>query len=107
DNNGQVASGSSLAALTLGLGGRWGDWGIAVTGSTQSAPVEMLTGTTSRIKLAIAKWVPQWDMAIGVASNLAQFSVGGATPLFTIQGGGVEAGATWVPSRENYRLGAA
>jgi hypothetical protein len=107
DNNGQVASGSSLAALTLGLGGRWHDWGIAVTGSTQNAPVDMLTGTTSRIKLAIAKWVPQWDMAIGVASNLAQFSVGGATPLFTIQGGGVEAGATWVPYRENYRLGAA
>ena len=107
DNNGQVTSGSGLAAVTLGLGGRWGDWGIAVTGSTQNAPVDMLTGTTSRIKLAIAKWVPQWDMAIGVASTIAQFSVQSTTPLFTIQGGGVEAGATWVPHRENFRVGAA
>jgi hypothetical protein len=107
DNNGQVTSGSGLAALTLGLGGRWHDWGVAVTGSTQNAPVDMLTGTTSRIKLAIAKWIPQWDMAIGVASNVAQFSVQSATPLFTIEGGGVEAGATWVPYRENFRLGAA
>lgn len=107
DNNGQVTSGSGLAALTLGLGGRWHDWGIAVTGSTQNAPVDMLTGTTSRIKLAIAKWIPQWDMAIGVASTLAQFSVQSTVPLFTIQGGGVEAGATWVPRRENFRVGAA
>jgi hypothetical protein len=107
DNNGQVTSGAGLAMLTLGLGGRWHDWGIAVTGSTQNAPVDNLTGTTSRIKLAIAKWIPQWDMAIGVASTLAQFSVQSATPLFTIQGGGVEGGVTWVPRRENFRVGVA
>lgn len=107
DNNGQVTSGSGLAALTLGLGGRWHDWGIALTGSTQNAPVDMLTGTTSRIELAVAKWIPQWDTAIGVASTIAEFSVQSATPLFTIQGAGVEAGATWVPRRENFRVGAA
>jgi len=107
DNNGQVTSGSGLAALTLGLGGRWHDWGFALTGSTQNAPVDMLTGTTSRIKLAVAKWFPQIDTAIGVASNVAQFSVQGTGPLFTIEGAGLEAGATWVPRRENFRVGAA
>ena len=123
DNNGVVSSGSGLAALTLGLGGRWHDWGIAVTGSTQNAPIAdamfplggvnyTMSATTSRVKLAIAKWVPELDMAIGVAADLGELSVKGdcTSPqceLFTINGGGVEGGATWIPRRQNYRLGAA
>jgi len=107
DNNGQSTSHSGLAALTAGLGGRWHDWGIAVTGSTQNVPVDTLTGTTSRLRFAVAKWFPRWDTAIGVATDIAQFTVQGAAPLFTIQGGGVDAGATWVPRLENFRVGAA
>jgi hypothetical protein len=108
DNNGQVTSGSGLAALTLGLGLRWRDWGVAATGTSQSAPVDMLTGTATRIQVAIAKWFPATDIAIGVATDIAQFTVqrAGELPLFTIQGGGVEAGASWVPGGENFRVGA-
>lgn len=123
DNNGVISSGSGLAALTLGLGGRWHDWGVAVTGSTQNAPIAdamvavggasyTMSATTTRVKAAIAKWIPQIDTSIGVAANLGQLSVKGdcAAPgceLFTIDGGGVEAGATWIPRRENVRIGAA
>lgn len=106
DNNGQATSGSGLAALTLGIGGRWHDWGVALTGSTQNAPVDMLTLTTSRLRFAVATWIPRWDVSIGLASDVAQFTVQGASPLFTIQGAGLAAGASWVPYMQNVRLGA-
>jgi hypothetical protein len=80
DNNGVISSGSGLAALTLGLGGRWHDWGAAITASTQNAPIAgamldvggasyTMSATTLRLKVAVAKWVPQIDMAIGVAAT--------------------------------------
>jgi hypothetical protein len=108
DNNGRTATDSGVAALTLGLGGRYHDWGIALTASSQNAPVDTLTGTTLRLRFAVAKWFPRWDLSIGLASDVAQFSVqGGAMPLFTIEGGGVSAGATWVPYMQDFRIGAA
>src|SRR6185312_14245864 len=39
DNNGVVTDRSGLAAVTLGLGGRWQNWGAAVTASAQNAPI--------------------------------------------------------------------
>lgn len=108
DNNGESSTNSGLAALTLGIGGRYHDWGIALTGSAQNAPVDTLTGQTLRLRFAIAKWFPRWDLSLGLASDVAEFSVqGAAMPLFTIQGGGVSAGATWVPYMQSFRLGAA
>lgn len=107
DNNGQSRTDTGNAALTLGLGGRYHDWGFALTGSSQKAPVDELTGETLRVKLAVATWVPRWDVALGGAIDIAQFSVEGGNPLFTIQGGGVSVGATWVPYMQNVRIGAA
>jgi hypothetical protein len=108
DNNGQTSTNSGLAALTLGIGGRYHDWGIALTGSAQNAPVDTLTGQTLRLRFAIAKWFPRYDLSLGLASDVAEFSVqGAAMPLFTIQGGGVSSGVTWVPYMKNVRLGAA
>ena len=123
DNNGVDSRASGLGALTLGLGGRWHDWGAAITASAQNAALPgamvdvggasyTMSATTLRLKAAVAKWVPQIDMAIGVAANIGQLTVKGdctapGCQLFQISGEGVEAGATWIPRRQDFRLGAA
>jgi hypothetical protein len=111
DNNGIVPMDTSgTGVITAGLALRYHDWATAVTLTDQYAP---LAGTASgvtlradvlRFQFAIAKWIPQLDTAIGVSVQSARFDLG---QLFEISGGGLEAGATWIPRWRSIRIGAA
>ncbi|HUJ57972.1 MAG TPA: hypothetical protein VLX92_05755 [Kofleriaceae bacterium] len=108
--------------FTLGGSVRVRDWAGAVTLSDQSAPlvgamVTLPNGSTSdidastwRVKVAVAKWFARIDTAVGMDIQLAQLRISpdcsgpGCTELFGIQGAGLEAGATWIPSNQSFRL---
>ncbi len=119
DNNGRInPGGSGTAVLTGGLSLRAGDWALAATATVQSlqiADAMPLTADTQRAKVAIAHWVPAWDLALGGAIQLAQFDLkpdctgsgtgSGCASLFSINGAGLEAGATWIPRAQRFRLG--
>jgi len=116
DNNGLVAPGDSGTSLvTGGIGGRAQNWGAALTLSYATARIDndQLKAQTVRAKFALATWIPQLDMAIGVDVQDAAFSLEAGcaaltcTSLFSINGVGAEAGATWIPRLQNIRLGAA
>ena len=118
DNNGisPAANNGGTTALTFGLALRAHDWAVAFTGTiaktqldgAQDASGEDLSGETLRGQLALAHWVQRLDMAIGAAFDLGQFSLVRAdnTSLFAINGTGAEAGATWMPARASFRIGA-
>lgn len=112
DNNGQVASGGATLA-TLGFGGRYHDWAIAVTATAQSAPIAgsspELTAEALRARLSIAKWIPGLDLAVGGGLQSATFRINPTSgpALFSISGIGIIAGATWLPRDESYRLAVA
>jgi hypothetical protein len=124
DNNGFTSADGGTSVMTAGFGLRFGDWAGAVTGTYQYAPVDATVVTpqdpatpihasTLRLQLAIARWVRRLDTAIGVSAQQAIFdfkptcSGPGCESLFGIAGGGLEAGATWAPRRQSFRLGAA
>jgi hypothetical protein len=110
DNNGQVASGGAQL-FTGGLGGRYHDWGAAVTLTSQTAPVvgSSLSADALRARFTLAAWLPQYDLAVGGGFQVASFELkqGDNTSLFTISGTGLIAGATWLPHDESFRLAAA
>ena len=118
DNNGIVAAnGSGTSLVTVGVGGRARDWGLAITGTYANTEVsgKALVGQTLYAKVAVAKWIPELDLAVGLDVQIAQFGLQAncmnndlsCTPVFTISGGGVEGGATWIPRGENFRIGGA
>jgi hypothetical protein len=117
DNNGVAtdqASGASL--LTAGLALRVGDWAGAITATAQTAPLEgapledgALQADGLRVKLVVARWLPKYDLAVGVGlqSVLFQLSPVGGEPLFGISGAGLLAGVTWLPAMDDFRAGLA
>ena len=115
DNNGNIAAdGSGTSVFTAGLALRVGDWAVAATGTLQSTRVANtmpLVAEALHEKLALARWVPSWDLAIGGAIQIAQFELRpdcagpGCATLFSINGGGLELGATWIPRQESFRIG--
>ena len=113
DNNGATASKDSGASLlTLGLAGRYGKWALAMTATIQTAPIAgsepELTASAYRFKLALARYFPSLDLAIGIGAQSVTFQIlEPETELFAIQGGGVIAGATWLPSYQSVRVGLA
>jgi hypothetical protein len=121
DNNGFTSSSSENVVATFGLGGRYGEWGAAVTGTVQSRPIVTadamepnLRASTYRIQVALARWLPRIDTAIGASLTIGSFSLAGDcmdgtcnTPLFSLSGAGVDVGATWAPRYRSVRLGAA
>jgi hypothetical protein len=112
DNNGQVASGGA-SLVTGGLGGRYHDWALAVTGTAQTTPVEgsspALTADTSRYRITLATWIPAYDLAIGGGFQSATFELKpeSGPSLFSISGTGLIAGATWLPLQQSVRLAVA
>src|SRR3954468_10941675 len=106
DNNGLTTQNGGLqrddggtSVITGGLGLRIHDWAFAVTTTEQFALVDAMVTTQSnvalrasalRVQLALAKWVPQLDTAIGVSATSAQFQLQpdcsgpGCQPLFAI-----------------------
>lgn len=112
DNNGQVASGGALM-LTLGLGYRYHDWGFALTGTAQTAPIgdsdkTGLSGEVLAVRFALARWIPRWDLALGLGFQLAQFDLNQTAdtshPLFEMNGVNAIAGATWIPAMSSLRV---
>ena len=123
DNNGITREGGT-SVFTGGIGLRVGEWAGALTLTRQSAPVNAmymlpdggtapLEASTIRIQLAFARWVRRLDTAIGISAQSAQFSLdpvctgAGCENVFNIAGGGLEAGATWAPRQQSFRIGAA
>ncbi|MCX5745577.1 MAG: hypothetical protein NT062_24130 [Proteobacteria bacterium] len=127
DNNGRSdAHVGGTSALTAGLGIRYHDWALAVTGTYQTAPLVgstvpigagaaqrdvALDGQTTRSIVSLSKYVPQIDVAFGASLDLAKFEItpdcsdAGCDTLFAISAGGVGLGATWMPSLTNVRVG--
>ena len=103
-------------AQTITVGGalRFGDWAGAITASYHTIGIDStgaaLDAQSWLVKLALAKWFPKIDMAIGAAIDTGIFDVvpaaAGAAQLFSIQGAGLEAGAQWIPRRQSFRVGA-
>jgi hypothetical protein len=114
DNNGRATppgleNGASL--LTLGAALRFGKWSYAVTFTAQSAAVDNsmpeLVAEALRVKLVVARWIPRWDLALGAGIQSVSFQLrpkDGGENVFTLTGGGLIAGATWLPRERNYRV---
>jgi hypothetical protein len=111
DNNGVAADQASGASLlTGGLALRFGDWSGAVTVTGQRAPLgeSSLDAEAARSKLVIARWLPRLDLAIGAGVQTVAFRLSaGGRVLFDVTGGGLVAGATYVPRMERFRAGIA
>src|SRR5205085_7225944 len=69
DNNGVTFDKASGAQLfTLGGALRYGDWAGAITTTAQTAPIDdtsQLEAQNIRLRLAVARWFPRIDTAIG------------------------------------------
>ena len=114
---------SGALFVTAGLAGRLHNWGAAITASGETVPLAgamatlpngtmtALDAQTWRIRVAVAHWIDNRDIAIGVAAELAQLAIQpsctGCGSLFTINGVGLLAGATYIPRHESFRVGAA
>lgn len=111
DNNGETLDNATGAQLgTLGFAFRRGKWAAAIVGTAQTAPIDgaaNLDAQNLRIRIAVARWFERIDTSIGLGVQSIAFRI--LTPeqaLFDISGGGLIAGATWVPRMENYRVAA-
>jgi hypothetical protein len=122
-NSGLGGATGGAQDATAGLSGRYRDWGAAITVSYQTAPlgtspVTLPNGAMSTLeaqtlhgRIAFAHWFPSRDIAIGAAFQLAQLDIkptctgSGCGSLFTVSGPGLEAGATYIPRWQSYRLG--
>jgi len=115
DNNGYVNDTTARQIVTAGLGGRIHNWAAAFTFTGQDAPVDAdfngmgLEASTYRTQFAIAKWWPQIDVATGISLDTAQFDfhpADGSQSLMNIAGAGLEVGGQWIPSDQDFRVGA-
>jgi len=112
DNNGHGESGGA-SLLTLGLGGRYHDWAAAVTFTGQTTPVDSTAGTLDaealRIRFMLARYFPSRDFALGIGAQSVSFKLSPTTgaDLFQVTGGGLIAGATWLPKYRDFRAAVA
>jgi hypothetical protein len=109
DNNGEALDNATGAQLgTLGFAFRRGTWAAAIGGTAQTAPIDgaaSLDAQNLRIRIAVARWFERIDTSIGLGIQSIAFRI--LTPeqtLFDISGGGLIAGATYVPRMENFRV---
>jgi hypothetical protein len=121
ENSGLVASSDSggVNSLTAGIALRVGDWAGALTGTLETTQVVgnvpcvarpgcpvALQSDLLRGQVALARWLPRFDLAIGAALDLGEFSLSDPNgQLFAINAVGGEAGATWIPTDRSLRLG--
>jgi hypothetical protein len=111
DNNGvsfDKASGAQL--VTLGAALRYGDWAGAITTTAQTAPIDdasQLEAQNLRLRIAVARWIPRIDTAIGIGVQTIAFRILHTNEeLFRIESGGAMAGATWIPAMQDFRIAA-
>jgi hypothetical protein len=111
DNNGvslDKASGAQL--LTLGASLRVGKWAGGFTATVHSAPIDGAIGElkaqNAHARIGVARWFPDIDTSIGVGVQTIAFRMlAGADEenMFDISGGGLIAGATWLPRMQDFR----
>jgi hypothetical protein len=114
DNNGRTESGGA-SLLTIGLGGRYHDWAAAVTFTGQTTPVDgmlpdgsvdQLDAEALRVRFMVGKYFPSKDFALGIGGQTVSFRISptnGDPDLFQVTGGGLIAGATWLPKYRDFR----
>ncbi len=111
DNNGLVDDGRAQTNATAGLAGMYYGWGTAIVVSTQrdrltDAAGDELTAIATLAKFAVANTWGDETWTVGAAIRVGTLDVTDVRPLFSITGGGLEAGALYRPHGENLRLGA-
>jgi hypothetical protein len=122
DNNGQT--GTSAFDTTVGTGGLAGmleGWGLAVVGTWASTTIDadanantdddILEASVQTVKMTLAREFLQQEWTFGLGLRLGSFDIsrlegGRRTPLFSITGGGLEAGGLWRPPMSDWRVGA-
>jgi hypothetical protein len=115
DNNGQVADAAEGARLfTAGIAFRRHTWSFAFTLTQQDSPLDgtepLLVASTLRGKLVVAKWLDDWDLAVGAGIQSVGFQLGvedARQPLFDLTGAGLIGGATWLPRGRSVRAAVA
>ncbi|HUJ59850.1 MAG TPA: hypothetical protein VLX92_15205 [Kofleriaceae bacterium] len=118
-NTGLGLQEGGTSIFTAGLSLRIHDWAAAVTVTDLSVGVATQPGqpslysSTVRYQLALAKWIPQIDVAAGIALQAADFDLYPdctdqmpCMDLFGVTGDGFEAGAIWSPRMTSLRIGA-
>ena len=124
DNNGEAGGeGTGVGAITFGVAGMLGDWGLSLVGLTQTIdfraidPMTMeehtLRASAIQGKLALARAFWQEQITVGLALRIGTFefrdpaSPVGDRQVFQVTGGSFEAGGIWRPWRKDLRVGAA
>lgn len=108
DNSGVTEDGSGNTLFTGGLAGMLEGWGLAVVGTSVSAPVGDLEASALSTKFAIAKELLRQTWTVGAAIRIGSFEIADdALPLFRLTGAGLELGALWRPPDDDWRVGAA
>lgn len=112
-NNSGFSDVGGTSTVTGGLAGVFGNWGIAVVGTTflnsgRNAGSDQLDIALHRVKLAVARTFANEAYTVGVAVRGGMFDVATAMgePLFRLTGFGIEAGGLWRPFRQDLRIGA-
>ncbi len=110
DNNGFLDGANGNKAATAGLAFGFGPWGVALTATTWTTPMDGL-GTTNidasitRGEFAVSRLFPAIDVATGVALRIGAFDVQSPTAtLFGISTNSAVAGATWLPRMQSFRI---
>jgi hypothetical protein len=114
-----AANGAGTTEATAGVALRIHDWAGAITLTGQNATFAnpMMSTTTFLaqtldLRFAVAKWIPQIDLAVGATVRVAILELSQQSPtsnsaLFSIDGVGAEAGAQWIPRMRDFRVGSA
>ena len=123
DNNG--VTGTTAFDTTIGSAGLAGmleGWGLAVVGTWTSTVIDadgdpdtdddLLEARATQVKMALARELLRREWTVGVGLRLGTFEIvrlEGArrSGLFSISGGGLEAGGLWRPPDRDWRVGAA
>lgn len=109
DNNGSVATGGAQL-LTGGIGLRYRRWGVALTSTGQTTPIEgatqALDAQAIRLRLLVSRMFQGADLAVGLGVQTVSFQIvtTAGDKLFDINGGGLVAGATWLPRQRSFRI---
>ena len=110
DNNGYLDGANGNKAATAGLAFGFGPWGVAVTATTWTTPMNGLSATQldasiTRGELAVSRLFATLDLATGLALRVGRFDVESPTAtLFGMSTTSAVAGATWMPRRQSLRV---
>jgi hypothetical protein len=122
DNNGFTGTHAFDTTIgSAGLAGMLEGFGLAVVGTWATTQIDadanpatgddVLEARATQVKMALAKEFLRQEWTVGVGLRLGTFEIVRAegarrTGLFSISGGGLEAGGLWRPPMTDWRVGA-